>query len=360
MTQVKYTIRGFELLDINPEFVSDLERVTSELFNAGVSFPDFNAYEESADFMHSVTKEGSCNPKSPWAKARFRYDGDARIDSLQGILIKPSENEKVYVKLADNIPQIAANSMIFRYNSSLLWKLNEKFVRGKSVERMIIDRGKEQDSVSLTLGDGTEMTFLYRQGTFIGFEIDDSTGQGIKSTHYILGDVDPSVYVPGFAESFAERKDVIFNEGLRGEVKPLLAGSNVSYRKPREEQVELIEAQKGDRYIVVFEANTPEKAQRVHSDFKRAFEGKHTTDTQIPLNVNDLARHLGPKISVNEFPIFAVDLTRDKKPESRFYGLTLTTQSTGSFKTQNDLRDFLRGSIIGMKSDSEADKMELI
>lgn len=361
MIDVKYTIRGFELYDVNPKFVSDLERVTSKLFNASVSFPDFNAYEESMGLMHGVTKSDGVHPESPWAKARFRFDKETRINSLQGILIIPSGNEGTYVQLADKIPEIAANAERHSYDSSLLWRLNEKHVRGKSVERMVIDRGKEYDSVTLNLNDGTETIFVYKQGTFIGFEIDESAGRGIKSTHYILKDVDPSIYVPGFVECFAERKDVIFNEGLMGgTTKPLLVGTKVSYRKPNREHIEVMEANRGDQYIVIFEAESPEKAQKVYSLFRKTFEDRSKADSQIPFSVDALAQRLGSNISVKDFPKFAVYLTKDRNPGSKYYGLTLTTLSMGPFKTQNDLRCYLQGSVVGIKLKAEVNRMELI
>lgn len=361
MIDIKYTIRGFELFDINTEFQSDLERVTSELFNARVSFPDFNAYEESVELMHGVTKSDGVHPESPWAKARFRFDKETRIDSLQGILIRTLENNETYVQLADKFPEIATNAERYSYDSNLLWRLNSQHVRGKSVEKMVIDKGKEYDTVTLNLNDSTEMVFVYKQGTFIGFEIDESTGRGVKSTHYILEDVDPSIYVPGFAECARQGKDVIFNEGLRGgTIKPLLAGTNVFYREPDKERVEVVDANKGDQYIVIFEAESPEKAQRVYSLFRKSFEDESRAGSEMPFSVDALAQHLGQNVSVNNFPRFAVDLSKDRRLDSRFYGLTLTTLSTGCFETKNDLRDYLQGAVIGIKPKAEIDRMELL
>lgn len=361
MTEVKYTIRGSELFDINPEFQSDLERVTCKLFDARVSFPDFTAYEESIVLMHGVIENDSVQPESPWAKARFRFDEKTRIDSLQGILIKTSENEETYIYLSENIPKIAANAKKHPYDANLTRRFSDQHSRGKSVEKMIIDRGKEYDTVTLSLNNKTEMVFLYRQGTFIGFEIDESTGHGIKSTHYILEDVDPSIYVAGFLESAKEGKDVLFNEGLMGgAVKPLLVGATVQYKEPDKEKVEIVKADNGDQYTILFEAESLEEAQKVYSRFRKSFEDESRAGSEMPFSVDTLVEHLGPKTSVGMFPRFAVDLKKDRKINSKTYGLTLTTISTGCFETRNDLKSFLQGSIMYIKSEVKIDSLELL
>ncbi len=359
MIDVKYTIRGLDLVDVNPELTADLERVGNKLFGTSVSFPDFNYYEEAVVLMHGKSTERGVGPDGPWARARFRFDGVTRIDSLQGILFEPFSGERRYIQVAENIPKKVKPVRNDRYDPNELWRLNEQFVRGAGADLLTVDSGEEYDTLSLSLNNGTKMEFVYAPKTFIGFQISESTGSGIRSVHYVLAGVDPSIYVPGFMESTRE-KDVVFNEGLDGAIKPLVQGGVISYRQPKLEHVELVEANRGDKYLVVFEAVDTQTAQHVQSLFAETYGNDVQQSDEAALIVDALNRQSGHNFSVMSAPTFAVDLVRDRKPDSRHYGLTLTTLSTGGFGTQNDIRALLGGSVKKMGSEAGVPYIELV
>jgi len=358
---VKYLIRGCEVYDISPEFVFDLESIASSVFCVQPHFSDFNSYEESVMIMHASNKEDGPWPESPWLKTRFRFDQGTKIDNLQGVLFKSPENQETYVKLAEKIPKSAEKAIKKNYDSKWIDRLNHQHVRGKSLVKMVLDRGKEYDTMALTFKGNTEVVFLYNPGTFVGFEFEESTGHGIKSTHYILADVDPSKYVAGFAESASSKEDVLFNEGLEGgKVKALLANTKVSYKEPEREAVEPVPAKRGDQYVVVFQEESPKKAQEILAGFKDSFEDKLVAGSQAHLDGKSIAKQLGPSFSSHDLPTFAVDMSKDRKHNSNYYGLTFTIISTGGFETQEDIKNIIQGSLLYTNSKRERGKLALV
>ncbi len=359
MLTAKYTIRGLDIVDVNPELVTGLERISSPLYQVSVSLPDFNYYEEAVEMMHGKHVGKGIAPEGPWARARFRFDGKTRINSLQGILFSPFSGDDQYIQLAQKIPGNLGSCKVSRYDSNELWCLNERSVKGASADLMVVDAGVEHDTLKIGLDDGTVMKFFYAPGTFIGFQISESTGHGITYEHFILSGVDPSVYVPGFLQSTHE-KDAVFNEGLCGKIKPLVEGAAISYRQPKREQVELIRAEKGDQYLVLLEAETPEAAQNISGLFRGAWEVDTKLHPDAQSIVDRTNERSGGNFSGVGMPQFSVSLAKDRKPDSHYYGLTLTTLSTGDFKTQNDIRDLVRGYVKGLRPEIGSTYIEVI
>lgn len=358
---MKYTIRGHELFDLNPEFTSDLEKVVSTLFDTGVSFPDFNAYEVAVTMMHGIKKDdGDVDPKSPWLKARFRFDGKTRIDSLQGVLLELRDGDSAYIQLAEDTPEIAKEAMPIKYDSGTFWDMNMKHIRGRTAVSMHLDRGEAYDTLKLNLSRGTKLTFIYKAGTFIGFEMNESTGNGIKRTNYVLPDVDPSTYVASFAECHATRKDVVYNEGLCGDVKSMISGQTINYKQPERKPVELTDAVKGDQYIVLLNATSREQANRVYDAMKDALGDFHNVKPAVDIDLGQLSKDMGAKVTMPLPPSLSVDMKQDNNGSPNFYGFTLTTVSTGTFNTQNDMRDFITGALLGIKSKEKTANIELL
>jgi len=173
----------------------------------------------------------------------------------------------------------------------------------------------------------------------------------------MLEDIHSSIYVPGFAHGAKERRGLFLIMSGRMATSSRywkvrvyhIANHTPSLANPR--------ACKNWRsvYYSYSRPNLRKKREK-HKAFLEMFLKRQPNKCHSALmqwlNILNTYRY-------EDLPRLTVDLTRDRKHHSKFYGLTLTTLSAGGFKIQADLRKYVQLAVIGLK-DKAGVRMELI